>query len=93
MLTVVKKSGFEEQFNSDKIKTVLAATSDEAGKPLNDGDLKSIINELTQMLDGKKRVTSRHIYIMLVGILYHYRMYDVVKHYTGFPTNAWLNLK
>ena len=89
MLQIIKRSGNLEAFNLEKMKTALAATSDEVGQPLPASDLNNITNTLVQMLEGKETTTSQHLYIMLVGILYSRGMKEIADQYIGYKKNAW----
>ncbi len=89
MLTVQKRSGKTEPFYAQKVRASLEATSDEAGQPLNEGDIETIQRELLHMLEEKTTVTSRQIYIMIVGILYAHMFDKVVCCYRDSVNNAW----
>ena len=78
MLTVVKRSG---KHSEDKIKSSLAATSDEVGNPFTEGDLNLIARELNRLLAEKTQVPSRDIRMMVCGILYSYGFKGVLEAY------------
>lgn len=69
MLMVIKRSGKEEAFEPEKIKSTLAAASDELKKPLATSDINIIASELNKRLEGKEKITSKALFELLVGTL------------------------
>lgn len=89
MLTVVKRSGASEPFDAAKIRNSLAATSDEMKEPLNDADLRIIVNYVEQMLQERTVITSRQLYTMICGVLYANKFFDLLEAYARSEENAW----
>ncbi len=89
MLTVIKRSGAKEAFDPNKIRRTLAATSDEAKKPLNAGDLDAIIKEVEDMLEGRESITSRQIYMLVIGALHLLKFHGLAGYYSAALGNAW----
>lgn len=89
MLTVIKRTGRHEPFNVEKIKRVLANISDERNEPLNEGDLRGITRELESIIDQKASISSKHLYIIIVGILYTQGFTYILESYTRHVSNAW----
>lgn len=84
MLTIIKKNGQREEFCVNKIKSSLAASSDEAKQPLNESDLTSILHELQQILDGKTTVSTQQITVIIAGLLYLKGFIGVLQVYLGY---------
>lgn len=89
MLTVIKRSGKQEPFSEEKVARSLANTSDEAGQAFTRGDVSSMVQELVRMLQEKTTVSSREVYVMIVGILFTRGFAAVAARYTGSQDNAW----
>lgn len=84
MLTIVKKNGQQERFSIAKIKSSLAASSDEAKQPLNESDLAGIVSELEQILADKATITTQQIVVIVTGLLYIKGFTGVLKQYLGY---------
>lgn len=89
MVTVIKRSGEEEPFKLDKIKTTLSATSDDAKIMLNESDINSIIKQVGDILNGDGKVKSHNIYVVLCGVLYTMGFTGLLEKYTQHISNAW----
>lgn len=89
MLQVIKRSGKTESYAPMKIRDSLAAASDEIGQPLNEGDLNTLMRELELLLRDRGTVSSRELYILVVGILYTNGFAKMVEAYIANERNAW----
>lgn len=89
MLQVEKRSGKVEPFDMNKIRTSLETAGDEVGAPLNASDLDGIAGEMKALLEGREKVASQQLYVMLAGILYTRDLMRVVESYTKHQGNAW----
>lgn len=87
MLTIIKRSGRKEPFELEKTKQSLAASSDEAKEPLNESDLRRIMAELKQILEGKELVTTQQIVVIITGLLYTKGFFGVLDHYLNYRRN------
>jgi|GEM_PF-526919 len=83
-MKILKKSGALEEYSSEKIKSSLAAASDEANQPLNESDLRRIIASLHEVIEGKEVVATHHITIIITGILYTKGYYGVIDKYLTY---------
>jgi transcriptional regulator NrdR family protein len=66
MLMVIKRSGREEIFDIEKIKSTLGIASDELGEPLTQSGINLIIEPVLKRLEGKNKVTSKEIFAEVV---------------------------
>ena len=84
MLTVIKRSGVQQPFDAEKIKQSLIATGDEAKTPLNNSDIQDILNDVLAVLEGKEKVLSQHIFIILIGVLTTKGLTKIAESYMNF---------
>lgn len=66
-MRVIKRLGGVEGFDSAKIKTSIANTSDSINKPLNQGDLNTITNAVSQKI--RSRFKDEITYIQIRDIV------------------------
>jgi len=76
-MIIIKKSGRTEEFSKEKIRLSVAAAGENAGQPMNESDLKIVMNDLADVVGKRERIKSVHLQIILMGIL-RYRGYDGV---------------
>jgi transcriptional regulator NrdR family protein len=83
-MVIIKRSGITEPFTLDKIKASLAASSDEAGQPIPESDLKYLAADLLDILEGKESVRSEHIVIIVAGLLYTSGYQGILEQYLAY---------
>lgn len=83
-MTIIKKSGKKEQFSIEKLSNSIAAASSEANEPLNESDLKIIISEFNQLVQGKNFITTGQIDVIVNGILYSKGFFGVLERYVSY---------
>ena len=89
MLTVIKRTGLEEPYNQNKITNSIAAVAEELGQPLNTSDIASIASEMEQLIAEKTKITSRQLYMILIGILITCGFTDIANSYIKHISNPW----
>lgn len=82
-MRVIKRLGGVEGFDSAKIKTSIANTSDSINKPLNQGDLNTITNAVSQKIRSrfKDEITYIQIRDIVVEELRDGAFFDIAKAY------------
>jgi len=89
MLQVIKRSGKTEEYSPDKMISSLSAAGDEIGQPLNSGDLRVIIADISRILEGKATVMSSDLYAIVLGVLGAHGFDGVFDSYRTHDSNAW----
>ncbi|WP_040212781.1 ATP cone domain-containing protein [Clostridium polynesiense] len=82
-MRVIKRNGRAEEFDSSKIKTSLANTSDSINEPLTQGDLNSITNEVADKIKSryKNEITYIQIRDLIIENLKNRAFFNIVKAY------------
>lgn len=83
-MTIIKKSGKTEDFSAEKLSVSIASASDEAGSPLNESDLNSIVSAFLDITKGKSEISTTNIDIIICGILYSRGYQNTLKSYSSF---------
>lgn len=89
MLMIKKRSGIVQPFSPQKLKTALASTSDEIGRPFNESDLNDLVGDVQRILEGKETASSWDVYIIVLGLLYNRGFSKILESYAGYRGNAW----
>lgn len=83
-MVIIKKSGKKEAFSADKFKSSIAAASEEANQPLSDGDLRKLLTDFQQIVNGKDLMTTQQIDVVINGLLYSKGFYGALEHYVSY---------
>lgn len=89
MLTVIKRQGREEPFNIEKIKTTLAAASDDFGQPLGSGELRNLADGILGQFAGKETVTAKEIFNAVLEALRSQGFGALATFYSESSLNNW----
>lgn len=83
-MTTIKKSGKKEEFSPEKLAFSIATASDEAQQPLTKSDVKRLVSEFQQIVNGKDLITTQQIDVVVSGLLYSKGYHGVLKSYTSY---------
>lgn len=90
MLTVIKRSGKEEPFDSSKLKKTVIAAGEEIKHPFNESDINMLTGLVARCFDGRNKVTSKEVYNALIDCLRSEGFEDVAEAYINFADNSWI---
>lgn len=83
-MTIIKKSGKKEPFSTEKFLHSIDAASKEAGENLSDAEIRRILAEFQQIVNGKERMTTQQIDVVINGLLYTKRYFGTLEHYVSY---------
>lgn len=83
-MRTIKRSGQYEEFSLDKLRLSITCASDEAGRPLNRGDLNVVVSEIMEIIGRRENIKSVHIKMITAGVLYVLGFREISKLYSNF---------
>ncbi|MDR1438753.1 MAG: hypothetical protein LBJ10_01680 [Clostridiales bacterium] len=83
-MKIVRKSGAIEEFSAEQLIASLADASDEANEPLPMSDINRIVAGFLEIAEGKERMASYQVKIIVTGLLYTKGYYGVIDKYLTY---------